>query len=114
MDPAFTTLSAFGCVFLALLTVERSILVWRGLSSPDRRPGSLEADHMELKAYTHGEVHQLRDSIHGVQLKAEATAAVFMERFARLETKTDVQTATLDKLLGLVESALLKKESTGS
>ena len=45
MDPAFTTLSAFGCVFLALLTVERSILVWRGLSSPDRRPGSLEADH---------------------------------------------------------------------
>lgn len=112
MEPVLVVLSVFGCVFLAFLTVERGILIWQGVTPSVRGSAALEADHVELKAYAHGEIHRLRDVVHNVQLKAETTAAVFMERFARLETKTDMQTVTLDKLLSIVEGALLKQKET--
>lgn len=109
MEPPLTVLMILGNLFVLLLIADRAQMLWKNRSS---RPGAVEADHVELKAYTHESVHEIRDKLHGLQL----SVGVLTERIAGLEAKVGSQAATqveaLDRMLKLIESQLFKPQDT--
>ena len=117
MEVAVTVLSIAGCVFLAILTIDRGIVIWQRKHPLNDRWRVLESDYVELKTFTHGGIYQLRDDLLGIKNNSQTVAARTTERLTRLESKTDAQTETLDKMLRMIETGFLgpvpaKKEST--
>lgn len=121
MDLLLTILAIFSgilgtlmSVFAALLVAERALLLRRGPVFQHKCPIGLDADLIELKAYTHGSIHELRDKVHTVQLGLETRSAGLTERLARLEAKVDAyaasNTETLTRMLKLIEDQAIKQE----
>lgn len=111
MEAALNSLAVLGNVFLAVLIADRSVALWNTLTSRGRVTAA-DAEFVELKAYVHGNIHELRDKMHGMQLSLEAKSAMLTERLARLEVKMDghatSQTETLGRMLQLVEAQAFK------
>ena len=108
MDQALITLAILASVFAGLLIADRGITVWKNLKPESERTGALEADFVELKAYTHKNIHDVRDDLQVIR----NLIAVLTERLVRLEAKIDAQaivhTETLDRVLKLIEVLTLK------
>lgn len=103
MDQALTILAVLANVFAALLITDRGVALWRSLKPENERAGALEADFVELKAYTHKNIHDIRGELQTIR----SLIAVLNERLVRLEAKIDAQavvhTETLDRVLKLIE-----------
>ena len=112
MDAMLLLLVSFGNLLLAVIIAERGLILWQQISHRITRPGETEADHNELRAYTHASVHELRGRLHEERLHLETKTAVITERIGRLEAKMDVtyaaQTETLDRILKLIEAQIPK------
>lgn len=97
-----------GCMLLLAITVER-ILVIKSRLKPTKEhcPTGLETELTELKGYTHGSIHELRNEINATKLNLEAKSAGISERLARLEAKTDASAAQqvemMHRVLRLIE-----------
>lgn len=113
MEFTLVVLAVLGCLLILVLVAERLTILWRTLS-PGRQANPLEAEFVELKAYTHQSVHDLRSILHAIQLKAAETGAADNGRFSRLEAKTDAQTENLDRLLKIAETQLFKPLPSGT
>ena len=108
MEVAVTVLSIAGCVFLAILTIDRGIVIWQRKYPSNDRWLVLESDYIELKTFTHGGMHQLRSDLLAFEGNSRTVASQATERLTRLERKTDTQTETLDKMLSMIETALME------
>lgn len=107
MEAALNSLAVLGNVFLVTLIADRGVALWNSVTSKGRITAA-DADFVELKAYAHGNIHELRDKIHETQIALEAKVAALAERLARLEAKMDSnatsQTETLNRMLQLIEA----------
>ena len=102
-----TSLAVLGNVLAVILVLDRSLALWRNIA-PGGRLQPSDAEFIELKAYTHGNIHELRDKLHGLQLSIEERLGAITARLAQQEAKTDAnaasQTETLSRMLRLIEA----------
>lgn len=115
METALLLMTILTCVLLSLLSLSLAVWIWRNRKpQADRERLVLEADHVELKAYTHGSINELRNLLHAAQLKRVEAALDHAERLAWLEAQMDGQTKNLVRLLDIAEQQIRSKETPNS